>query len=126
MDKNYDTGRLNNQNKFLKIACVIMGLIIFYLFTLADRPSLIIYQDMSVQYDPGIGWDKQKHIYAYPSEDLENTIELGFYDEETDRVYSLSWLIYAENKEEIKQRNQSATQEDWDRIYRDLGFDSPN
>jgi hypothetical protein len=94
----------------------------------ADRPSFVIYEDMSIEFNPGIWYSNEPIVHAYPSKFLDDVIEIGYYDSNRNRVYSLSWVMFVQNSEELKHSNKPITPAQRDSIrdsfYRKFNFDS--
>lgn len=117
----FEIRRLRKLNGLLTIACIVLGLASCLLYQFADRPGLNIYDDLSLQYNPGLWWDNEKTIYIYYSEDM-GSLAIGYFDEERGRLYDLAWIHYVESEDEAVRRSQPITPEEREQLYRERGL----
>ena len=121
LDSALEIRRLRRQNGLLMVACVVLGLAAYFFYMLADRPSLNIYEDFSLQYSPGLWWSNEKTIYAYYSEDMES-LAVGYFDKERGRLFDIAWIMFVESQDEAIRRSKPLSPEERRKLYRELGI----
>ena len=121
MNSDAQIQRLRKLNGALVVVCALLGVATYIFYTLADRPSLSVYDDSSLQYSHGLWWKNEKTIYVYHSKNMDAVV-VGYFNEKKRKLFDIAWITPVENEDEAIRSSQPLTAEERRKLYEKLGI----
>lgn len=82
---------LKKRNSQLKIACAVLAAVLFFTLYFFNQQKILIYDDLSLQYSPGMFVKNEKDLACYYSNDFEMWV-IGYKSEQRNRWLEIGWL----------------------------------